>query len=54
MMVLVFPGRTFKGKKCVCGRREWGCFSFSLLEFEVFVGYSDGEDKIGVGSVAFM
>lgn len=54
MVVLVFQDRASKGKKCVCGRREWGCVSFSHLEFEVLVGYSEGEDKIGVGGAAFM
>lgn len=56
MLVLVFQGRIFKGKKCVCrgGGGGVGMFSFSHLEFEVLVGYSDGEDKIGVGGAAFM
>lgn len=51
MMVLVFQSRTFKGKKCMWWGREYGG---SHLEFEVLVGYSDGEDKIGVGGAAFM
>lgn len=35
----VFEDRTFKGKKCVFGRRRWGCFSFTHVEVEVLVGY---------------
>lgn len=36
------------------GRRGWGCFSFSHVEFEVLAGYSGGEVKIRVGGAAFV
>lgn len=52
MMVLVFQDRTFKGKKCVFGRKSWGCFTH--VEFEVLVGYSDGEVQIGAGGATPM
>lgn len=52
MIVLVFHGRTVKGKKCVFRRKSWGCFT--CVEFEVLVGYSGGEVQIGAGGAAPM